>query len=177
MRSGVPAGGWSGNHEHVVVKLSLGSPDNLEREASVLSQLRQVPNVGQLLDVVNFTPDDRPPRFGLVLPYYDTGGTRLSLPILIFSMVSTPCQCRVVCNAGACAFTSDEVSTMQLSSDLLFAKYTKELLQVRGQPFSIAQKTTFLSICSCYDMSMTQLVMMVLCADANGHPRARSRSQ
>jgi hypothetical protein len=68
--------GWLGKHERVVVKLPLNSPGKFNDEERILRQLRHVPNVAQLLDVVDFTPDDRPPRHGLVLPYYDAGGTR-----------------------------------------------------------------------------------------------------
>jgi hypothetical protein len=58
-----------GEHEEVVVKL-VESREHANEEASILAQLRHVPHVAQLLEVVDCSLPDSTVCSGLVMPYY-----------------------------------------------------------------------------------------------------------
>lgn len=86
-------------HEEVVVKL-VESWQCASEEAHVLGQLRHVPHVAQLLEVINCTLPDSTVCSGLVMPYY-----RFS-----------------TANANG-------ISAAQLDSDLNFSQYARQLLE------------------------------------------------
>jgi hypothetical protein len=58
-----------GGHEEVVVKL-IKSREQANEEARILAQLRHVPHVAQLLEVIDWSLPDRTVRSGLLMPYY-----------------------------------------------------------------------------------------------------------
>jgi hypothetical protein len=158
-------GGSLDKHERVVVKLPFDPPGTFNYEEDILRQLRHVPNVAQLLDVVHFTPDDRPARLGLVLPYYDTGGIPLHRsPYLLWS--PTYPWLGLMARAGV-VFASGDLSLGQHASDQLFADYTRQLLQVRSCPFPSGYHTMTM-------MRMTCHVVRRASAGHQGHTPARS---
>jgi serine/threonine protein kinase len=63
----------SGHEQREVVLKLVETRERMREEARVLRQLRGVPNVAQLLDVIEHYPLNGASRAGLVMEYYPSG--------------------------------------------------------------------------------------------------------
>jgi len=131
-------GGTSGGHEEVVVKL-VGSREHASEEARVLRQLRHVPHVAQLLEVVDCGLPDSTFCSGLVMPYYplsaaDAHGIRF--PAIAHSILSYVDG------------VMPGISSAQLDSDIKFTRYARQLLEAQTPPLLPAMRECISDRCS-----------------------------
>lgn len=71
----------SGHEQREVVLKLVETRERMREEARVLRQLRGVPNVAQLLDVIEHYPLNGASRAGLVMEYYPSSGNAPSSPL------------------------------------------------------------------------------------------------
>jgi hypothetical protein len=76
----------NGREQQVVLKL-VDTRERAMEEARILKQLRGVPSVAQLLDVIHHSPPNGPSRLGLVMEYYPSSGNS-SLHLLLHDVAA-----------------------------------------------------------------------------------------